>query len=319
MQTEVDQIKVNEYVRTYREIGVNSDELDRSVTKSINRFYEMLDREHPIYIFVDNPWEAKVVASALLGEESDIDPALKAEIEGGDTITRELIERLSKEVEVKSFNYITGNINAYWMSFLQFCRKELGVKYDYGSCDDDILDVWEDVINKTGYFFPFEKVCIMCNRPFTQWDENHELHCEDGPAIKFRRGTECDVYMIRGVKVPEHVVMRPETIDIDMINKEENAEVKRIMMEQMGIGNYLVASGAKLIDGDMIKVEKLNDENYTPRALMEDNEGRRFLVGSDGSTSRVYHMQVPKECNTCHEAGNALAGGRDERKIIAHS
>jgi len=70
---------------------------------------------------------------------------------------------------------------------------------------------------------------------------------------------------------------------------------------------------------DVIAVNSLDEAfGSMPRALMEDKQGQRWLVGTDGSTKRVYYMRAPREANTCAEAHSALAGF-DENQIIASS
>jgi hypothetical protein len=89
------------------------------------------------------------------------------------------------------------------------------------------------------------------------------------------------------------------------------------LIERMGPDKYLEKTGAKIVDADTTFTDQIGGEGV-PRALMEDKEGRKFLVASDGGTGRVYYMQVPKECSTCVEASNALAGENlNEEDIIA--
>ena len=47
-----------------------------------------------------------------------------------------------------------------------------------------------------------------------------------------------------------------------------------------------------------------------------DEDGRRFLVSSDGSTPRVHRMRVPRSCQTCREACVALSGRPDVKTIV---
>ena len=91
------------------------------------------------------------------------------------------------------------------------------------------------------------------------------------------------------------------------------------MIERFGFARYLSESKARVIDMDMVAVSR-EDESLgsMPRALMEDRDGQRWLVGTDGSTRRVYYMRVPPDVRTCEQAHNAIAG-MDEDDIIASS
>ena len=73
------------------------------------------------------------------------------------------------------------------------------------------------------------------------------LHCESGAAV------ESDVellYFWHGVLVPAHVVVEPHTITVREIETEDNAEVRRVMIERYGAARYIVDSGAELIHKD---------------------------------------------------------------------
>jgi hypothetical protein len=110
------------------------------------------------------------------------------------------------------------------------------------------------------------------------------------------------------------VVDSPHLLTLDQIKGERNAEIRRVMRERFGEGRYLEAVGAKIVDADFEGARK----GAAPRVLMEDNERRRFLCATDGSTSRVYYMEVPPESKTCREAHEAICGF-DESTILMKS
>lgn len=136
-------------------------------------------------------------------------------------------------------------------------------------------------------------------------------HHESEAAIQFP--DDYKVWVWRGVRVTAQIIAFPETITIEQIRKEKNAEVQRIMISQMGAGNYLRATKCELIDMDSLTME-----GSAPRALMRDDMGNMWLVGTDGSTARVYTMAVPPEVRTCKEAHESISGF-DERRLIAEA
>lgn len=161
------------------------------------------------------------------------------------------------------------------------------------------------------------KVAICADGPTEVGLEGVLLHGEDAPALSFKDGF--DVYAVEGHVVPDWVITHPKTIKLDLINAERNAEVRRIMIDQYGRGRYLAETGAGVVDMDMVDVVA-GDPDYgsMPRALMRDDQNRMWLVGTDGSTKRVYYMRVPDRTKSCSDAHEALAG-MDESKIIASS
>jgi hypothetical protein len=89
-------------------------------------------------------------------------------------------------------------------------------------------------------------------------------------------------------------------------------------MDVYGMGKYLEGIKAKVIDVDTTFTHR-KGEGTMSRALMQDDENRRYLVSTDGSTARCYWMQVPNHVKTCVEADQSLSGGRDPSKCVAVS
>ena len=149
------------------------------------------------------------------------------------------------------------------------------------------------------------KYVIFQHRPDQIHLVDGQLHNDTGPAIHYRDGFE--VYGIEGVRVPKKAVTAPKSLTIDEIQKEKNAEIRRIMINRYGPSDYLIESGAKLVDSSVV--------HGLLRALLKDKNGGKWLVGTDGSTDRVYHMTIPSDVETCHQAHNAICGF-DENRII---
>lgn len=204
-----------------------------------------------------------------------------------------------------------------WGAFTSFFRDVCNLHLDG--------DLWErdraytEVKESCFYFWPNSRFVIICDLPKEIHREkvgtggwgSHRLHNEKGPALR------CDgwsLYMIHGVRVPPYVVEAPEKITVEKIKEEKNVEVRRIMRERFGEGRYLKETGAKIIDTDFEGARK----GAASRMLIEDHEGERFLVGTDGGTGRVYYMPVDRGIKTCVDAHVSLCGF-DEKRILNKS
>lgn len=162
------------------------------------------------------------------------------------------------------------------------------------------------------WLWPYERFLIASAPPTKlRLEGAGRLHAETGPAVEFADGTE--IFAISGVPVERRIIMEPETITIDEIFSQNNGEIRRVMIMRMGAGKYLKESGAKLLDMDSLTLV-----GSAPRALMEDKMGQKWLVGTDGSTARVYTMPVPEHVRTCREAHEAISGF-SERNMIAEA
>ena len=88
---------------------------------------------------------------------------------------------------------------------------------------------------------------MVCDFPeILRKDDRNRPHCDDGPSHRWRDGWS--LYHVHGVRVPEYVVMRPEQITVALIDAEQNAEIRRVMLDRFGPDRYVKESGAAVID-----------------------------------------------------------------------
>ena len=99
-------------------------------------------------------------------------------------------------------------------------------------------------------WWPWKRFVMVCDRPkeihIEQRQGAHRMHNEAGLAISWRDGW--GLYFVHGVRVPAVVVEHPETITVQQILAEPNAEVRRIMCEQMGWERFVADAGMRLVD-----------------------------------------------------------------------
>ena len=196
------------------------------------------------------------------------------------------------------------------MSFYDAAQR-IGVTYP-----DDLaarLEVVSTLTRSCGWWYPSRGVCFVSERPASIRTEVGpdgllRLHSEDGPSVEYRDGFS--VYSINGVRVPGRVVMSPDSFTVKELREIGNVEVRRIAIERFGVKRYLDESGATTVDMDTF--------GGTPRALVRDTDGEQWMIGTDGSTARVYHMSVPREARNCREAHVAICGF-DESRIVCES
>lgn len=174
-------------------------------------------------------------------------------------------------------------------------------------------------VREVNWFWAYEDICFVSEKHTRcELNDQNVIHCDNAPAVEYADGMA--IYAIDGVVVNEQIVMKPETITVEDIESEDNIEVRRIMIERFGIQKYLDATSAKIVDMDMIPVRTdIVDSPAMPRALIEDAKGQKHFVGTDGSTERVYYMNVESEVTTCAEAHLSISGGIPEEDIIANS
>lgn len=173
-------------------------------------------------------------------------------------------------------------------------------------------EAWWSSIASGTWVWPYDGFAVACDQPLRiETDERGRTHGENDAAIEFADSYR--VWAWHGVLVPKHVILFPEALGFDNVEKERNLEIRRIMIERVGPGKYLRQAGAVLEDMDTLTLD-----GSAPRALMKDKLGNKWLVGTDGSTARVYTMAVPENVKTCKEAHEMIAGF-DESRLIAEA
>ncbi len=166
---------------------------------------------------------------------------------------------------------------------------QIGVEYDR-----EKYDLYIDYCKNVGWIFPFESVCIVCDRPSVKWRDG-VIHSDGSAAIEFKDGFK--IWAIGGVTVDEQIVMNPQTQTIEQINGEENQEIKRIRIERYGWRKYLEDVNAKVLD--------VSVNIFSMESLMCADD-MKILCTYDPSTGRIYALEVDPECRTCEQAQRYL-------------
>lgn len=286
-------------------IGLATGPCDREMaTKAIKDLYEFSEKTAPEHVVFVESVVAAQAAIQLLKE--DFDKYLPLLLNRKGAVVEEFPGvKVSSFEETHGYGY--GSAECYWVYYYQYWKDQVGIEFDQKALKG--LDIMDRLARSSYWHFLFEGVAIMVDRFEEVHMENGVVHNENGPAVRFsdNQGT---VWAIGGHLVTEKIVMAPETLTLEEIDAEEDAETRRIMIERYGPSKYLMESEAKVLDMDA-----LNLEGSSPRSLMEDKHGNRWLIGTDGSTGRVYHMAVPEEANTCQEAHNMICGFDESRQI----
>ncbi len=120
----------------------------------------------------------------------------------------------------------------------------------------------------------------MCERPAIQLvDSSGRLHCENGPALLCRDGWP--VHAVHGVRVPAWVVEQKEQISVAKIEAEQNAEVRRVMINFHGSARFVTDSGLKAIHQDDFGT--LYRKDYPDQSVFMAVKVVNSTIESDGS------------------------------------
>lgn len=111
----------------------------------------------------------------------------------------------------------------------------------------------------------------------------------------------------RGVSIDERIAFHPETLAIDEILAERNAEVRRVMVEQFGFDRFMAEAKAEVLDKD----RDAGGERQLLRVPMVDDEDIVCVSVFCPSTGGQFFLRVPPTTTTCRNAIAWTAGYDD--------
>jgi hypothetical protein len=154
------------------------------------------------------------------------------------------------------------------------------------------------LLKQTPYILPYDRVAFVSERPLVfKQDAQGRLHSESGPALAFADGFQ--IYSWHGATIPEKVINTPESLTIEEIENQRNAEIRRVMIERYGMQRYVETSGAKEIHSDdtgvLYRKEFPNDEALVMVKVINSTPE------PDGSL-KAYFLRVPPTMKTAKEA-----------------
>lgn len=153
------------------------------------------------------------------------------------------------------------------------------------------------VAAEAGWWWPHADLVIVSERPVElHRDELGRLHRGDGPALAYPGGFGLHAW--RGMPMPADFMSSLATLSPGRIAREENAELRRVMLECYGFDRYLADTGATPLGRDdagvLWRIDLPGDE---PVVMVE-------VVNStpepDG-TRRTYWLRVPPHTRTAQE------------------
>lgn len=111
-----------------------------------------------------------------------------------------------------------------------------------------------------------------------------------------------------GVTMPQRSrVMHPEKLTTAHILKEQNLEVRRALIERIGLERFVRDARPTVLQSD----SDPGGERRLLRIELQHDEPLVLLHVTDPSTGRQYFLRVPPNMSTCHQAAAWIAGFDD--------
>lgn len=222
----------------------------------------------------------EALSAAVL--EPDAAPKARAEVESG--------------IRAVLLDAVAGQHDAAWLAAFDGAQR---------------LEALAGVARSAGWWWPYENVAVVCERPVRLVrDEAGRLHSGDGAALAFPDGFALHAW--GGMPVPAEFVANLASLTPERIRDEENAELRRVMLEHFGYDRYLTESGAEPVHRDetgiLWRIALPGDEDVVMVEVVNST------AEPDGSF-RTYWLRVPPDTATAR-AGVAWTFGLTAEEYV---
>jgi len=254
---------------------------------AIKKAYRLAGLKEPsVFIHLDSPNQGAIGAAILKNFRDQVGDQV------WDQVWEQVLGQVSDQVSDVLVNACYGQHDASWLGFYCFFRDACGL--DAPSKLEGLMDT----ARECGWCWPFDGIAIITPKPRElHRDDRGRLHNEAGAALLYPDGW--GIWAIHGVRVARRVVEQPDTITVAEIEAEQNAEVRRVMVERYGQARYLMDAGAKAIGtddyGTLYRKELSGDEPILMVKVVNST------AEPDG-TFKDYFLRVPPTIKTAREA-----------------
>ncbi|MBD1930799.1 MULTISPECIES: leucine-rich repeat domain-containing protein [Cyanophyceae] len=191
----------------------------------------------------------------------------------------------------------------------EFYVSSLGVTLDQKT--QEAFDCLNQLFEHCGLIFPFEKVCVVCDRPTKiSLDSQNLLHAEGEPAIQFADGWHTGYYY-HGVKLPEkYGKLHPHQWQAQWLLEEDNAELRRVLIQGIGYARICQELQATELDSwqeyTLLKLDA-DIDGFEPDDFDDDDDAPQkepihLLKMTCPSTSFIHAMRVPPDITSARAA-----------------
>jgi hypothetical protein len=201
-------------------------------------------------------------------------------------LVTQLVEDGHREADIRLLllDAVLGQHDAAWL-----CA--------FDTSDGTPLDGLATVARTAGWWWPYAQLAVICERPTElHRDEAGRLDRGDGPALAFPDGFALHAW--RGLPVPGDFLDELTSLTPERIREEENAELRRVMLEHYGYDRYLDESGAVPVHRDetgvLWRIALTGDEDVVMVEVLNSTPE------PDGTT-RTYWLRVPPTTRTAKE------------------
>lgn len=184
-----------------------------------------------------------------------------------------------------------------------------------------LLTVFLRAAQHLGFINPFQEICFVSNRPCFKRDAQNNLHAEGEPAVIFPDSFGMD-YFYHNTQLPQYFgSVHPSQWQPQWIIQEQNAEVRRCLIQEIGYARMCQELQAEELDCwreyTLLKLPIYDDYSQIPdlapweRPKKVKGEAAYLLKMICPSTRSTYAIRVPPSMRSAREAAIWINWGSD--------
>ena len=277
-----------EWVEKWLAVGLSVDRADWiALDEAALGIYKLCKLKRPkVILHMESPFGVTVGGALALGllknfqVESQVWSQVRSQVES----------QVESQVWSGINNYWGGQFWASWYAYISFFHDVCGL-------NDATLSSYAlgENLRTSGWVWWHEDVCAISDRPVQIYrDDRGRLHAADTMAIAYP--DTWGVYAWHGVRVPDQVILKPDTLTAEQILVEANAEVRRVMIERHGLDRFLSKANAKQLHTDQ------DGRRILHRIELPGDEPIVAVQVKCPTTDQTYFLRVPPQIDRCDKA-----------------
>jgi len=208
--------------------------------------------------------------------------------------------------------YIKYDLLIAECSYYDFCISVLDYPHD-----KQRWEILQNVVKNFPWFFPFQGICFICDRPIKlSFNQENRLHGDGEPAIEHADGYK--VYANSGVLLPEKYGTIPTSEwKSQWLLSERNAELRRVLVQGIGYNRICEELGAVELDSweeySLLKIKNYIEVDEWDS--VEAYEPMHLLKMTCPSTGHIHFLRVPPNIDSAREGIRWVNWGVDPEEF----
>ena len=245
-------------------VGLSTERADRPRAEAgVRLAYEAAGLAPPkIIIWLDSPMAGAMGAALLTGTK----------VAGA-------------QVWAQVYRAVWGQHDAGWLSFYAYFADVLGL------ASAQRLRGLNEVAQAAGWWWPFSGAAILTERPTViHRDTEGRLHSDTGPALIYPDGW--GIWAVHGLRVGRRIVEAPETLTAHEVRDEQNAEIRRHMLDRYAGLRGSAAAGRWLAD---MGLKPISQVDITAKMQPSGLSIWRMAHGDEPVMCKLYRAELPDD------------------------